>query len=78
MLVGTTMEGEGRIVGGEERREEEGKERKEGKGRGGDVHLLDAFVLLLLGFEALAGGDGCLEVWGMVCGLAHGTRRRKG
>lgn len=27
------------------------------------VHLLNAFVLLLLGFEALAGGDGCLEVW---------------
>ena len=70
MLVGTTMEGEGRFV--------EGEERMGKKGRGGDMHLLDAFVLLLLGFEALAGGDGCLEVWGMVCGLAHGTRRRKG
>lgn len=33
-----------------------------GKG-GGEAYLLHAFVLLLLGFEALAGGDGGLEVW---------------
>lgn len=32
-----------------------------GGGEGGEF-LLDAFVLLLLGLEALAGGDGCLEV----------------
>ena len=37
------------------------KSRKEGKTR----HLLNAFVLLLLGFEALTGGDDCLEVWTM-------------
>lgn len=29
----------------------------------GTRDLLDAFVLLLLGFEALAGGDGRLQVW---------------
>lgn len=34
-----------------------------GHGHGhGHEHLLDAFVLLLLRFEALAGGDGGLEV----------------
>lgn len=45
-----------------------GWEGKGGRGRDGKGeemwgHLLNAFVLLLLGFEALAGGDGCLEVW---------------
>lgn len=44
---------------------------------GGGGHFLDAFVLLLLGFEALTGGDGCLEVWGIGMGLALGTKRRK-
>lgn len=32
-------------------------------GEKGTRDLLDAFVFLLLGFEALAGGDGRLEVW---------------
>ena len=31
---------------------------------GDETDLLHAFVLLLLGFEALAGGYGCLEVFG--------------
>lgn len=36
-----------------------GGKREDGKER----YLLHAFILLLLGFEALAGGDGGLEVW---------------
>lgn len=43
--------------------EDDGRERGSGGRKYGEnVHLLDAFVLLLLGLEALAGGDGCLEV----------------
>lgn len=34
------------------------------RGGGGYGNFLHAYVLLLLGFEALAGGDGCLEVFG--------------
>ena len=44
-----------------------GRGRKEGRGKTEkekekEKNLLDALVFLLLGFEALEGGDGCLEV----------------
>lgn len=51
--------GEGCGVGGEVWGERRG-EWREGRR---EEYLLDTFVLLLLGFEALAGGDGGLEVW---------------
>lgn len=34
------------------------------------MYLLDAFILLLLRFEALAGGDGGLEVLEIAMGIS--------
>ncbi len=52
-----------------------GKERERERERERD--LLYAFVFLLLRFEALAGGDGGLEVWGVERGLVDGFAWRR-